>query len=90
VGDNNACMNILWFIIIGLVAGFLAGTVVKGGGFGILGDIIVGIIGAILGGWIFGVLGIFPNGGLLGALITAFVGAVVLLLLLRLISGKKV
>ena len=82
-------MNILWFILIGLAAGFLAGTVVKGGGFGILGDIIVGIIGAILGGWIFGVLGIFPNGELLGALITAFVGAVVLLLLLRLISGKK-
>ena len=82
-------MSLLWFTIIGLVAGFLAGTVVKGHGFGILGDLVVGVIGAVLGGWIFGVLGIFPSGGLLGALIKAFVGAVVLLLLLRLIGGKK-
>lgn len=81
-------MSILWFIIIGLVAGFLAGTVVKGHGFGILGDLIVGVIGALLGGFLFGLLGI-TAGGLLGALITAFVGAVVLLLLLRLIGGKK-
>jgi uncharacterized membrane protein YeaQ/YmgE (transglycosylase-associated protein family) len=81
--------NLIWFILIGLAAGFLAGTVVKGSGFGILGDLVVGVIGALLGGWIFGLLGI-AAGGLLGALITAFVGAVVLLLLLRLISGKKV
>jgi uncharacterized membrane protein YeaQ/YmgE (transglycosylase-associated protein family) len=85
-------MNILWFIIIGLVAGFLAGTVVKGGGFGILGDIIVGIIGAILGGWLFSVLHINIGGvdPLVINLIVAFVGAVVFLLILRLISGKKV
>ena len=81
-------MNWLWFIIIGIVAGFLAGAVVKGSGFGLLGDLIIGVIGALLGGFIFGLLGI-TAGGLLGALITAFVGAVILLFLLRLISGKK-
>lgn len=81
-------MNWLWFIIIGIVAGFLAGAVVKGSGFGLLGDLIIGVIGALLGGFIFGLLGI-TAGGLLGALITAFVGAVALLFLLRLVGGKK-
>jgi uncharacterized membrane protein YeaQ/YmgE (transglycosylase-associated protein family) len=81
-------MNWVWFLLIGLAAGFLAGAVVKGGGFGLLGDLIIGVIGALLGGFIFGLLGI-TAGGLLGALITAFVGAVVLLLLLRLVAGKK-
>jgi uncharacterized membrane protein YeaQ/YmgE (transglycosylase-associated protein family) len=81
-------MNWVWFLLIGLAAGFLAGVVVKGGGFGLLGDLIIGVIGALLGGFIFGLLGI-TAGGLLGALITAFVGAVVLLLLLRLVAGKK-
>lgn len=84
-------MNIIWLIIIGLVAGFLAGTVVKGGGFGILGDLVVGVLGAILGGWLFGVLGITISGipPLVVNLIVAFVGAVVLLLLLRLVGGGK-
>ncbi len=77
-------MDFLWFLLIGLVAGWLAGQLTKGGGFGVVGDLIVGVIGALLGGWLFGLLGI-PAGGLLGALITATVGAVVLVLLLRLI-----
>jgi uncharacterized membrane protein YeaQ/YmgE (transglycosylase-associated protein family) len=80
-------MNWLWFILIGLAAGFLAGAVVKGHGFGFLGNIIIGIIGAVLGGFIFGLVGIATT-SLLGALICAFVGAVVLLLLLGLVKGK--
>ena len=68
---------------------YVAGAVIKGRGFGLLGDLIIGVIGAVLGGWIFGMLGIFPGAGLLGALITAFVGAVILLLLLGLVGGKK-
>ena len=80
-------MNWIWFIIIGLVAGFLAGAVVKGRGFGLLGNLIVGVIGALLGGFIFGLLGIATT-NLLGALVCAFVGAVVLLVLLGFV-GKK-
>ncbi|HEV7786292.1 MAG TPA: GlsB/YeaQ/YmgE family stress response membrane protein [Thermoanaerobaculia bacterium] len=79
-------MNFIWFILIGLVAGWLAGQVMKGGGYGVIGDIIVGILGALLGGWLFGVLGIGAGGGLIGSLIVAFIGAVVLIFLLRIIK----
>jgi len=75
---------LIWFLLIGLIAGWLAGRVMRGGGFGVVGDMVVGVIGAFLGGWLFGVLGI-SAGGLLGSIITAFVGAVILILLLRLI-----
>lgn len=78
-------MEFLWFLLIGLVAGWLAGQVMKGGGFGVVGDIIVGVIGALLGGWLFGLLGL-SAGGLLGSLIVATVGAIVFLFLLRLIK----
>ena len=77
--------SIVVFLIIGAIAGWLAGMVMKGGGFGLLGDIVVGIIGAFVGGWLFGVLGIFA-GGFIGAVITAFVGACVLLFVVRLIK----
>ncbi len=78
-------MQFLWFIIIGIAAGWLAGQVMKGGGFGILGDLVVGVIGALLGGFLFGLLGLTAT-GLLGSLITATVGAIVLLALLRLVK----
>ena len=78
-------MSFIWFILIGLVAGWLAGQVMKGGGYGVLGDIIVGILGALLGGWLFGMLGI-GAGGLIGSLITAFIGACILIWLVRLIK----
>jgi uncharacterized membrane protein YeaQ/YmgE (transglycosylase-associated protein family) len=75
---------IIW-LIIGGVAGWLAGTLVSGGGFGLLWDIIIGIIGAFIGGWLAGVLGIAVGGGLIASIITATAGAVVLLVILRLI-----
>jgi uncharacterized membrane protein YeaQ/YmgE (transglycosylase-associated protein family) len=78
--------NLIWFLIIGAVAGWLAGLLMKGRGFGLLGDIVVGIVGAVLGGWLFGALGISAGGGLAGSLIVAFIGAVVLLFLVRLIK----
>jgi len=78
-------MHIIWFLLIGLVAGWLAGQIMKGGGFGILGDMIVGVIGALVGGFIFRLLGIAAY-GLLGSLITATVGAIVLIALLRVIK----
>jgi uncharacterized membrane protein YeaQ/YmgE (transglycosylase-associated protein family) len=78
-------MDLIWFLIIGLVAGWLAGKIMRGGGFGLLGDLVVGVIGALLGGFLFGLLGLSAN-GLVGSLVTATVGAIVLLFLLRLIK----
>jgi len=78
-------MGLLWFILIGIAAGWLAGQVMKGGGFGLLGDLIVGVIGALVGGFLFGLLGI-TAAGLLGDLITATVGAIVLIAALRYIK----
>ncbi|WP_020537576.1 GlsB/YeaQ/YmgE family stress response membrane protein [Lewinella cohaerens] len=72
-------MSLLYFIIIGAVAGWLAGQIMKGGGFGLLVNIILGIIGGAVGGWLFGQLGISAGGGLSGSLITATVGAVAVL-----------
>jgi len=77
--------SLVVFLVIGAIAGWLAGVVMKGGGFGLVGDIVVGIVGAVVGGWLFGVFGI-TAGGLVGAIITAFVGACVLLFVIRLIK----
>jgi len=77
--------SIIAWIVIGAVAGWLAGVLVKGGGFGLLGDIVVGIIGAFIGGWLAGVLHIHVGSGWISTIITAAVGAAVLLLVLRLV-----
>ncbi len=79
-------MEFVWFILIGLAAGWLAGRVMKGGGFGVLGDIVVGVIGALLGGFLFRTFGVSAGGGLLGSLIVATIGAIVLLFVLRLVK----
>ena len=82
-------MDLLTWLIVGLVAGVLA-SFVAGGGFGLIGDIIIGIIGAFIGGWIFRSLGVSsPFGGLAGTIFVAFIGAVVLLFLLRLVRGRR-
>lgn len=78
--------GLLYWIIVGLIAGFLAGKVMKGGGYGILMDIVLGMLGAIVGGWLFGLLGISAGGGLIGGILVAFVGAVILVWLTRLIK----
>ncbi len=72
-------MGWLWFIIIGAVAGWLAGNIMRGGGFGLLMNIVVGVVGALIGGWVFDLLGIGAGNGLIGSLITALVGAILLL-----------
>jgi len=76
---------IVW-LIVGAVAGWLAGMVVKGGGFGLIGDIVVGIIGALIAGWLLPRLGIFIGVGFIADVIDAFIGAVILLIILRLIK----
>jgi uncharacterized membrane protein YeaQ/YmgE (transglycosylase-associated protein family) len=75
-------MWLLWTILIGILAGFLAGQIVKGHGMGVLVDLVVGIVGSVLGGWIFTLLGLGAY-GLIAQLVMAVVGAVVLLLLVR-------
>lgn len=78
-------MGIIGFLVIGLISGWLAGVLTRGGGFGIIGDIIVGILGAIVGGHVLGWVGIYSY-GLVGSICTAVVGAVILLSLIRLIK----
>ena len=78
-------MGFVAWIVVGLIAGWLAGQVMKGGGYGVVVDIILGIVGGILGGWVFGLLGIGAGGGLIGSIIVAFIGAVILVGLTRLL-----
>jgi uncharacterized membrane protein YeaQ/YmgE (transglycosylase-associated protein family) len=75
--------GLLYWIIVGLIAGWLAGVVMKGGGYGMVVDIVLGMLGAIIGGWIFTSLGIGAGGGLVGSIIVAFIGAVVLVAITR-------
>ena len=77
--------GIIAWLIIGAIAGWLAGVLVKGGGFGLIVDIVVGIVGAFIGGWLAGVLHISLGGGWIGSIITAVIGAVILLFLIRLV-----
>lgn len=80
--------GLIIILLIGGIAGWLAGLVVRGFGFGLLGNIVVGIVGAFLGSWLFPRLGVNLNlgGGMLGSILFAFIGAVILLLLIRLIK----
>jgi uncharacterized membrane protein YeaQ/YmgE (transglycosylase-associated protein family) len=81
--EKELSMDVLWFIVIGGLAGWIAGLIMKGGGFGILGDIAVGIVGGLVGGFLFRLLGLSSNGSLLGSLVTAVVGAIALIALVR-------
>ncbi len=77
---------VMW-LIVGLVAGFLASRMMSGGGYGLIGDIVVGIVGAFLGGWVAGLLGIGGSYGLIGSIVIAFIGACILIAILHAFSG---
>ena len=79
-------MGIIAWIIVGLIAGWAAGKVMKGSGYGVLMDIVLGILGGLFGGWLFGALGIWQGGGMVGSIIVAFIGAVILVGITRLIK----
>ena len=79
-------MGILAWIVVGLIAGWLAGQVMKGGGYGIVADIILGLLGGVLGGWIFGKLGVSTGDGMIGSIIVAFIGAVILVGITRVLK----
>ncbi len=76
-------MGLLAWIVVGLIAGWLAGLLMKGGGYGIVADVFLGMLGGIVGGWLFGILGFWPGGGFVASILTAFVGAVVLIAVTR-------
>ncbi len=78
--------SLLILLLIGAVSGWLAGKIMRGGGFGLLGDIVVGIVGSVVGGYLFGLLGVSAGGGLIGSIVTATVGAMALLFMIRLIK----
>ena len=83
-------MDLLWFVVIGAIAGWLAGRFMRGNGFGLVSDIIVGIIGSFHGGYLMRATGAEIGHGLLGSLIVAFIGAVLLLLVVHLFTGRRV
>src|ERR1700738_798426 len=82
---NLIASTVLWWLVVGLIAGFLASRVMGGGGYGLIGDIVVGLIGAFLGGWLAGFLGI-GSFGLIGTIVVAFIGACILLAILHAFS----
>jgi uncharacterized membrane protein YeaQ/YmgE (transglycosylase-associated protein family) len=85
-------MGILSWIVVGLIAGFLAGLVVRGGGYGLIGDIVVGVLGGLLGGWIasyFFHMGGTMSGINLQSILVAFGGAVILIIIFRLVAGRR-
>ncbi len=79
--------SLLVIIVVGIVAGWLAGRVMEGGGFGLIGDLLVGLVGALIGDWLLPRLGIHLGQGIVALIMNAFIGAVVLLLFLRLVGG---
>jgi len=81
-------MALLWFILIGLAAGWLAGRLMRGSSFGAVGDIVVGAVGALIGGFLFRTLGLNLRGGLLASVVVATIGAIILLYLMRLVERR--
>ena len=79
--------NLLVILFVGIVAGWLAGQIVRGGGFGLLGDLLVGIVGAFIGNWFLPRLGVHLGNGVITAIVNATIGAIILLLVLRLLGG---
>jgi uncharacterized membrane protein YeaQ/YmgE (transglycosylase-associated protein family) len=80
--------GILVILVVGLVAGWLAGQIVRGGSMGIIADLAVGIVGAFIGSWLLPRIGLVLGSGILAAIVNATIGAVILLLIIRLIQGR--
>jgi uncharacterized membrane protein YeaQ/YmgE (transglycosylase-associated protein family) len=80
--------NTIWFLLVGVIAGWLAGEIFRGSGFGLLGDLVVGVIGALVGGFLFNLIGITAY-GTIGSLITSVIGAMAFLWVLRLFTGRS-
>ncbi|MGZ3623844.1 MAG: GlsB/YeaQ/YmgE family stress response membrane protein [Ktedonobacteraceae bacterium] len=77
---------VIWWVVVGLIAGFLASLVMRGGGYGIVGDIVVGLVGALIGGFLASLVGLGAS-GFIGTIIVAFIGACILIAILRAVAG---
>ncbi len=77
-------INLIWWIVVGLIAGWAAGKIMKGGGYGVVMDIVLGIVGAVVGGWLMGLVGIY-SGSFIGTIIIAIIGAVFLIWISRML-----
>jgi uncharacterized membrane protein YeaQ/YmgE (transglycosylase-associated protein family) len=93
-GDNHSttrseAVYIVWWIIVGLIAGWATGRIMRGAGYGPLMDIILGIVGAVIGGWIMSALGFAGAGGMIYTIIVAIVGACLLVAIARALSGRR-
>jgi uncharacterized membrane protein YeaQ/YmgE (transglycosylase-associated protein family) len=86
---NFSSESLLVILFVGIVAGWLAGKIVDGGGFGLIGDLVVGIIGAFIGNWLLPRLHIYLGTGILSAILNATIGAVVLLAIIRIVAGGR-
>ncbi|HEY6960216.1 MAG TPA: GlsB/YeaQ/YmgE family stress response membrane protein [Candidatus Limnocylindria bacterium] len=83
-------MNLIVWILVGLIAGWLAGQLMKGSGYGLIGDLVLGLVGAILGGWLFGLIAPTAEpSGFIGSVIVATIGAVVLIVIARAVGGRR-
>ena len=80
--------SLLYWVVVGLIAGWIAGLVMKGSGYGVIGDIILGILGAIIGGWLVSLIGLPGPNGVIGSIIVAALGAIILVWLARMFSGR--
>src|SRR2546423_11381112 len=85
--EDDMVHGIIWWIVVGLIAGWAAGKIMKGGGYGVIADIALGIVGAVIGGWVVGLVG-FGGGGLLWTILVAILGAVILIWITRLIKKE--
>jgi uncharacterized membrane protein YeaQ/YmgE (transglycosylase-associated protein family) len=82
-------MGLLWWIIVGVIAGWATGKIMRGSGYGFIADTLLGIVGAVVGGYVAGALGISPAGGMLYTILIAILGAVLVVFLFRLITGRR-
>ncbi|HWC15738.1 MAG TPA: GlsB/YeaQ/YmgE family stress response membrane protein [Terriglobales bacterium] len=80
--------GVIWWIVVGLIAGWITGKIMRGAGYGALGDIILGIIGGVVGGWIMRAIGFSAEGGMIYTIIVAVIGAVILTAIFRAITGR--
>jgi uncharacterized membrane protein YeaQ/YmgE (transglycosylase-associated protein family) len=83
--EDHMAHGFIWWIVVGLIAGWAAGKIMKGGGYGVIADIVLGIVGAFIGGWVVGFLG-FGGGGLIWSILVAILGAVILIWITRLLK----
>jgi uncharacterized membrane protein YeaQ/YmgE (transglycosylase-associated protein family) len=79
--------SLIIIVVVGIIAGWLAGQIVRGTGYGLINDLVIGVIGAFIGGWLLPKLGIYLGSGIISAIINATIGAILLLLILRLVRG---